>query len=347
MSTIDPATRTTAPATPTGRLRLGILAMDGCMLSSIATASDLLRVAQTLSDIRHPGALRLEAVVFGARGQSATPTSVGLQLGGLATAVPEDLDLVLLPGLLHHSPQDLIARVQSMQPELDLLRSLHLRGVPLAGSCSGSFLFAESGLLDGHRATCSWWLATAFRQRYPRVRLEADAMVVEDAGLMTAGGACSLQSLMLRLVARAGGEELAQQTARMLLIDTDRQSQAPYVSQALMEKPRHSLSERAEHFLRHELHREVSVSELAEACGTSERSLLRHFRSHHGVTPMAHIQNLRVERAKALLETTHLSFEEIVERCGYSDSGHFRKLFKRATAITPGDYRERYRLRPH
>ena len=114
-----------------------------------------------------------------------------------------------------------------------------------------------------------------------------------------------------------------------------------------MAKPRNSLSEKAEHFLNHELHREISVSELAEHCGTSERSLLRHFRSHLGVSPLAHMQHLRVERAKALLETTHLSFDEIVERCGYSDSASFRKLFKRATAITPGDYRERYRLRPH
>jgi len=330
-----------------GRLRLGILAIDGCMLSSIASASDALRIAQTLSDIRHPnGGLRLETVVFGARGQDKVRTSVGLELGGLQPP-PDDIDLLLLPGVMHHSPQDLIGRIATMQPELELLRAMHLRGVQLAGSCSGSFLLAESGLLDGHRATCSWWLATAFRDRYPDVRLEADAMVVEDGGLLTAGGACSLQSLMMKLIGRVGGEELAQQTARMLLIDSERQSQAPYVSQALMERPRNSLSEKAEHFLQHQLHHEVSVTQLAEHCGTSERSLLRHFRTHHGVTPVAHIQHLRVERAKALLETTHLSFDEIVERCGYNDSASFRKLFKRATAITPGDYRERYRLRPH
>ena len=330
-----------------GRLRLGILAIDGCMLSSIASASDALRIAQTLSDIRHPnGGLRLETVVFGARGQERIRTSVGLELGGLQPP-PDDIDLLLLPGVMHHSPQDLIGRIATMQPELELLRAMHLRGVQLAGSCSGSFLLAESGLLDGHRATCSWWLATAFRDRYPDVRLEADAMVVEDGGLLTAGGACSLQSLMMKLIGRVGGEELAQQTARMLLIDSERQSQAPYVSQALMERPRNSLSEKAEHFLQHQLHHEVSVTQLAEHCGTSERSLLRHFRTHHGVTPVAHIQHLRVERAKALLETTHLSFDEIVERCGYNDSASFRKLFKRATAITPGDYRERYRLRPH
>lgn len=329
------------------RLRLGILALDGCMLSSIASASDALRIAQTLSDIRHPNSgLRLEAVVFGARGQERIRTSVGLELAGLQ-APPKDIDLLLLPGLLHNSPHDLIERVAAMHPEIELVRAMHLRGVPIAGTCSGTFLLAESGLLDGHRATCSWWLATAFRQRYPNVQLEADAMVVEDGGIVTAGGACSLQSLMMKLIAKAGGAELAQQTARMLLIDTERQSQAPYVSQALMERPRNSLSEKAEQFLQHQLHHEVSVTRLAEHCGTSERSLLRHFRTHHGVTPVAHIQHLRVERAKALLETTHLSFEEIVERCGYNDSASFRKLFKRATAITPGDYRERYRLRPH
>ncbi len=329
------------------RLRIGILVLDGCMLSSIAAASDTLRVAQTLSDIRHPNSgLKMDTVVFGARGQERIRTSVGLELAGLQPPT-EDIDLLLLPGLLHHSPHDLIERIALMQPEMELIRAMHLRGVPLAGSCSGSFLLAESGLLDGHRATCSWWLATAFRERYPNVRLEADAVAIEDAGMLTAGGACCLQSLMMKLIGKVGGEELAQQTARMLLIDTQRQSQAPYVSQALMERPRNSLSEKAEQFLQHQLHQEVSVTRLADYCGTSERSLLRHFRTHHGVTPVAHIQHLRVERAKALLETTHLSFDEIVERCGYSDSASFRKLFKRATAITPGDYRERYRLRPH
>jgi AraC-like DNA-binding protein len=96
----------------------------------------------------------------------------------------------------------------------------------------------------------------------------------------------------------------------------------------------------------HPEHRELSIAELAGHCGTSERSLLRHFRQHYGVSPLAHIQHLRVERAKALLESTLLSFDEIVERCGYSDPSSFRKLFKRATSLTPADYRERFRLRP-
>ena len=326
---------------------VGILAIEGCMMSSIATATDTLRVAQTLAEIRHPGtAPILRAVVFGARGQASVRTSSGLEIGGLAEP-PAHVDLLMLPGILHHSPEDLVERTRPLVPEMDLLRAYHLRGIPLAGHCSGSVMLAETGLLDGHRATCSWWLAADFRQRYPAVKLEADALVVEDGGIITTGGASAVQQLMLRLIARAGGEELAQQTARMLLIDAGRQSQAPYVSDALLARPRHSLSEKAQHFLLAELHRDIGVADLAQAVGTSDRSLLRHFRTHHGTTPQQHIQHLRVERAKALLETTHLSFEEIVERCGYSDAASFRRLFKRDTAMTPADYRERFRLRPH
>jgi transcriptional regulator GlxA family with amidase domain len=231
------------------------------------------------------------------------------------------------------------------RPEIDYLRALHLRGVPIASSCTGAFLLAEAGLLDGRRATVSWWLEGSFRHQYPKVELDVSQMVVEDNGITTTGGSSAVMNFIVRVIANASDEGLAQHTARMLLLDTDRQSQAPYIAMALAEKPRHSLSEKAERFLRDELHRDVTVAELAEYCGTSERSLLRHFHNHYHSTPVARLQHLRVERAKALLESTHLSFDEIVERCGYSDASSFRKLFKRATTLTPASYRDRFRLR--
>jgi transcriptional regulator GlxA family with amidase domain len=280
-----------------------------------------------------------------ARGATRVLTSTGLELGGLVPP-PDDLDVLLVPGVLHSSPHELVKRLGELDAEIELLRTLHARGVRIAASCSGTFLLARSGLLDGRRATTSWWLAAAFRVTFPRVKLESDAMLIEDGELFTTGAATAILGLMLRLIATTAGPELAQQTSRMLVIDAERQSQAPYVSLALMERPRSSLTEKAEQYLQKELQREITVARLAEHCGTSERSLLRHFRSHYGVGPLEHIQHLRVERAKALLETTHLSFEEIVERCGYSDISSFRKLFKRATTLTPTDYRERFRLRP-
>ncbi len=327
------------------RLTVGLLALEGAMLSSLTGPTDLLRIAQTLAEVRDPGArLRLETVLVGARGQGQVHDASGLAIGPVVS--PDlALDLLLVPGYLHTSASDAFHRVAGYGPEMELLRAMHLRGVPLVANCCSALLLAEAGLLDGHQATTSWWLDGVFRQRYPRVRLDVERMVVEDGGVTTTGASTAVMSFMLQWIGRAIGPELAQLAARMMLIDPDRQSQAPYISLALTERPRHSMTEKAEQFLQKELHREISISELARHCGTSERSLLRHFRQTYGASPLAHLQHLRVERAKALLETTLLSFEEIVERVGYSDASSFRKLFKRATSLTPADYRERFRLR--
>lgn len=327
-------------------LRVGILALDGVLLSSVAGPADALQVAAKLSQLRDPlhGA-RFESVIVSARGHASVTTSNQLQLSGLSGPT-DDLDLLLVPGLMHEAANDLHRRVSGCDEELAYMARLASAGIPIAAACTGTFLLAASGLLDGHRATTSWWLAAAFRRQFPRVQLEADQLVVRDGALVTTGAATAIYQYILQLVAEVGGAELAQQTGRMLIIDRERQSQAPYVSMAMIERPRHSLSERAERYLQQALDSELSVAGLAEHCGVSERSLLRHFRSQHGVTPLEYIQRLRVERAKAMLESTRLSLEEIVERCGYSDVSSFRKLFKRAASLTPGEYRERFRLRP-
>ena len=327
--------------------RLGLLAMDGCMLSSLAGPADALRVAQVLAEIRSPyDAPRFESTIFSARGAKSVVTESGIEIGGIKPLSKSmRFDLILVPGINHHRPRDLLDRRAEFEPEFAALRAMHLRGSRIAATCSGTYLLAMSGLLDGHRATTSWWMASSFRKHFPNVRLEEQALLVEDGNVITTGASTAVFSLVQRIIAQVAGDELAQQTSRMMLLDSDRQSQAPYVSQALLEKPRHSLAEKITHFLERELQNQISVSRLASHCGTSERSLLRHFRSHYGTSPLGYIQHLRVERAKALLEATQLSFDEVVERCGYSDVPSFRKLFKRETSLTPGDYRERFRLR--
>ncbi|KAA2285046.1 GlxA family transcriptional regulator [Arenimonas fontis] len=329
------------------RFTLGLLAVEDAMLTAVVGPMEIIRVAQKLAQVRDPATpLRLDTVLVGARGERQMAGCGGLALGPVLSP-DHPLDLLLVPGYMHASGADALRKLERMGPEIELLRALNLRGVPLAASCCGAFLLAEAGLLDGLQATTSWWLDGVFRKRYPKVRMDVERMYVEDGGVATTGASTAILGYVLRVLARQVDADLAQMTARMLLIDPDRQSQAPYISLALSERPRHSLSEKVEQFLQRELHRDISVGELAGHCGTSERSLLRHFRQHYGVSPLAHIQHLRVERAKALLESTLLSFDEIVERCGYSDPSSFRKLFKRATSLTPADYRERFRLRPH
>lgn len=326
-------------------LRLGVLALDGCLLSSLAGPVDALRIAERIAHLKQPAlAPRFVAHVLSARGQSRVRTSNGLVLDGVETEPPA-LDVLLVPGVMVDDPQTLCSMAHQFDREVEFLQRSRAAGVRVAASCTGTFLLAKSGLLDGRRATTSWWLGAAFRRMFPRVQLDIDQMVVEDAGVITTGAATAVLNLVIRLIGEAAGADLAQQVGRMLAIDSERQSQAPFVSLAMMERPRTSLAEKAERFLRKSVDSDISVTALAEHCGTSERSLLRHFKAHYGMTPLEHIQRLRVERAKALLETTHLSFDEVVERCGYTDVSSFRKLFKRATALTPADYRERFRLR--
>lgn len=329
----------------TQRFTLGLLALEGSVLSSLIGPADMFRISQQLAKVREPGTkLRLETVLIGARGLSTVTGTAGLQLNGVQS--PDHvLDCVLIPGFMHTSAEDVVDKLSDYKPEIEFIRALHLRGIPIAAACCGAFLLAEAGLLDGRQATTSWWLDATFRKRYPNVQLDVEKMIVEDGEFTTTGASTAVLTYVLQLLAKHVDESLAQLTGKMMLIDTERASQAPYISLALAEKPRHSLSEKAERFIQQQLHREFSVGELAEHCDTSERSLLRHFRQHYNSSPIAHIQHLRVERAKALLESTLMSFDEIVERCGYQDSASFRKLFKRDTSLTPADYRERFRLR--
>ncbi|MGQ0799323.1 MAG: GlxA family transcriptional regulator [Pseudomarimonas sp.] len=341
------AVRTAAIAREPRLFTLGVLAMDGVILSSLAGPIDTLRIAQKLAFLHDPTtSLRFTAQVIGARQQPHLGCSGGLRLEGVVCG-GNDPDVLLVPGFMHGSADDIIRTLNALGPEIELIRAMHARGVTIASTCCGAFILAEAGLLDGRRATVSWWLDAVFRERYPRVQLDADAMLIEDGSVATTGGSSAVINYVLRLIGRVGGEDLAQLTSRLLLVDRERNSQAPYVSMALRERPRHTLTEKAERYINEALHGEISVGVLAEHCGTSERSLHRHFRAHFGVSPLEHIQHLRVERAKAMLESTLLSFDEIVGRCGYSDVSSFRKLFKRATTMTPQDYRERFRLRPH
>ena len=328
-------------------LRLGILVFGGVMMSSIAAPSDALRVADKLAQLRFGAAApAFRTELIHARGLTTVQTSGGVGLCGI-TAPEQDPDVLLVPGIMHGSAGELLASCAALGAEIELIRKMHLRGVRIAGSCTGTFLLAMSGLLDGRPATTSWWLAAAFRQAFPLVELQADELVVEAGELTTAGGASAVLGWGLRQVARTSDAALAQQTAKLLLVDPERQSQAPFVSAVLMEKPRTTLTEKVERFLAHEMHRSLTVAEIAAHVGTSERTLLRHFQTQYGEGPLAHLQRLRIERAKALLETSRLSFDEIVERCGYSDSAGFRKLFKRETHLTPPDYRSRFTLRAH
>lgn len=321
-----------------------MLVYPGCLRSGAVMPFDVFRIANTLAAYR-PAAGRVH---FDTQWLSARKEKT-LTVEGL-TFHPQDVDLkkldaLMLPGIDHQGPFDLTPLLEKLEPEQAVLRVFARSGRPIISSCSSTCLVAQAGLLDGRRATTSWWLSAYFRKRFPKVVLDAEQLVVHDGNHVSSGGVTSYIDLALWLVGHFGGEELRQAAAKVLVMDGNRSSQAPYIASAMIQDEGHAIIERARRWLNQRLDQVWTMAELATYCNTSPRTLLRRFQEAVGLSPVQYAQQLRVERAKALLESTRLSLEDITGRCGYEDVSTFSKVFKRWTQVTPREYRTRFGLR--
>jgi transcriptional regulator GlxA family with amidase domain len=200
----------------------------------------------------------------------------------------------------------------------------------MTAACVGTFVMAESGLLDSHHATTTWWLAPLFRKRYPNVLLDESKMIVKSGKVVTAGAALSHMDLTLSLI-RGVSPTLAGLTAKYLIVDT-RASQSAY---SLADHLVHSdpLVERFEAWARSRLKRGFSLDEAAKASGCSKRTLARRLESVLGKSPLSYFQSLRVERAVHLLKTTDASLDEIAEKVGYAEGTVLRVLLRRSLGM--------------
>jgi transcriptional regulator GlxA family with amidase domain len=195
-----------------------------------------------------------------------------------------------------------------------------------AAACTGTFVLAENGLLDGRKATTSWWLGPFFRARYPKVVLDDGRMVVRSDDVVTAGAALAHFDLALWLV-RGISPTLAAVTARYLMVDP-RSSQAAY---AIPDHLAHAdaVVERFERWARENLSNGFSLDDASRAIGASPRTLARRLRAVLGKSPLSYFQDLRVERAVHLLQMTGESVERIATEVGYSDAVTLRTLLRR------------------
>lgn len=323
---------------------IGLLVYPGCLRSSAVVPLDVFQIANTLS-LRRPAAQRVHL-----RGHwLSARTDETIVVDGLAFQVQPvsaaKLDALMLPGINHEAPYDLAQLLEQLEAEGDAVRAFaHSRRL-LVASCSSAFLLAQAGLLDGRRATTSWWLSAYFRKQFPHVTLDAEELIVRDGAFVTSGGVTSYLDLALWMVGHFGGDELRQMTAKVLVMDGNRFSQAPYVASAMVQTAGHAIVERARRWLNQRLDQTWRIEELADHCNTTPRTMLRRFQEAVGMSPVQYAQQLRVERAKALLESTKLSLEEITSRCGYGDVSTFSKIFKRWAQVTPREYRTRFGLR--
>ena len=248
------------------------------------------------------------------------------------------VDIALVPGL----DDDLPASFEMNRAWAPLLAKWHSAGARIASSCTGAFLVAEAGLLDGRPATTHWLFADELARRYPRVQVATDRMIIDTGEIIRSGGATAFLNLVLYLVERFGGPERANLAAKVLLVDGHRPSQLPYIAFSPKRAHNDEIVHRVQQHIDLHMDEPLRVGQLAATFGISPRNLSRRFSTATGRGPHAYLQHMRIEHAKRLLETTAEPVERVRRLVGYHDSAAFRRAFKDSAGVAPSGYRTAY-----
>ncbi len=251
-------------------------------------------------------------------------------------------DLVFIPAF---GSVDLAHTVAENSCFFPWLHEQYARGTTLASNCTGAFLLAASGLLNGRQATTHVDAADKLAACFPEIKLTRDAVVTHDASIYTSGGATSGFHLMLALLQKHCGREMAVRMAKVFSIDMDRENQAHFGHFAPTEAHDDELVMRLQQKIKAEFNALRSVEEAIVDIPASRRNLVRRFKQATGMTPIRYLQRTKIEAAKKLLENTEKGLLEIMLSAGYNDMKNFRQLFKDNTGMTPKAYRDKFAMR--
>ena len=316
------------------------LILEDCLFSATAGLMDAFSIAnlwQASSGERRPEPL-FDCEIVSVDGRSVTARGgIRLQPHGAMAAV-EHTDVILVPPLL----PNIAPPPPGMDDVLGWLIDHYRRHTLIGALCTGTFILAETGLLDGRQATTNWQYVRMFRRRFPRVRLQPDKVMTEDSGLICSGAATSFFQLALHLIDTFGSEDLARACAKALLVDPNRASQAPY---AILDLPRDHGDMgvlKAQRVMEHRFAEPLAIDAIAREVGISPRHFKRRFKQVVGQTPLGYLQRVRIEAAKQRLERSRAPVSEITCQIGYADTSSFCRLFKKTTGLSPRDYRERF-----
>lgn len=325
-----------APRLPKQRHRVAVVICPQHSLGSVGLVLDVFRMANQM-----PGVHRFELIRVSEDGAPvAHPDGLLGVEGG-----PERLceaQLVVIPSLWTQGP----AAVTSHPRVVQALRDLPA-GIRVAALCSGVFLLAATGRLDGQTATTHWMLADELQARHPDVRVQSSLNLAasEDEGWVCSGGSLAGVDACLRAVQALTDRETARSLARMLVTELDRGPQTLYMPPPGWRRHGDVDIRRLQDRIEADCAQPLSLTELATAIHVSVRTLQRRFLAATGVTPLQYQQAVRLSRAQALLESGRLPVADVAEAVGYADRVAFGRLFKRMTGLSPAAWRQRHAVR--
>ena len=261
-----------------------------------------------------------------------------------ALSLTEDpkADILILPELWLGPDEHMKGRYPQL---MDWIRRKHREGTFIYSACSGAVMLAETGLLDGCDATSHWGYEDLFRNSYPEVRFrpEPNLAFADPAGrVVTAGGTTSWHDLAIHIISRHSSPGEALRIAKVYLLKWHAEGQLPYATLVRRNPHADSLVQACEAWLSDHFREPEVIKRVVAHAKVPERTLKRRFKSATGSTLIEHLQNLRVEEAKRLLEGSRTAVDDISAEVGYEDPTFFRRLFKRRTGLTPSQYRRMF-----
>jgi transcriptional regulator GlxA family with amidase domain len=306
-------------------MRIAILALDGLWDSGLTVTLDAFTIANNFAAVQMGGTPRFDVSMVGVR--KKVRSGQGFAIPVRPAAADAKPDWVIVPALGTSQPEQLLPALErrDVRQGQEQLRRWYAAGSRVAASCIGTFVLAEAGLLDGRQATTTWWLSPLFRQRYPKVDLDETRMLIASDKVVTAGAAMGHLDLALWFI-RQASPDLAGLVSRYLLANL-RSSQAPFII------PNHlaqsdPLIQRFERWARDHLKTGFSLQDAARALATSPRTLQRRCEAVLSRSPLSYFQDLRVERARSLLQGSHLDVDAIAAEVGYEDGATLRTLLR-------------------
>lgn len=262
--------------------------------------------------------------------------------GGLFSVHPDVMikdvkktDLIIIPAM---QPQSLPLNTDF----IPWINEQYKKGAEVASLCVGAFLLASTGLLKGKKCTTHWLAADAFRQMFPDVTLVPEKIITEENGIYASGGAYSFINLVMHLIEKYCGRNVAIYISKVLEVEIERKSQSPFTVFMGQKEHEDEPIKKAQEYIESNVSEKISVDQLAGLFLISRRNFERRFKKATANTPVEYLQRVKIEAAKKSLESGRENINEVMYAVGYSDSKAFRTTFKKITGLSPLDYRKKY-----
>ena len=247
-------------------------------------------------------------------------------------------NLIIIPSLNHNYQK----AVKGNKLLIDWIAQQYKNGAEIASICTGAFMLASSGLLDGKSCSTHWAVADIFRSMFPQVNLQTDKLITDENGIYTNGGAYSFLNLMIYLVEKYYDRQAAIFCSKVFQIEMDRQSQSPFTIFTGQKLHGNEMVKKAQAYIESKLHEKISMEQLSSRFTVGRRNFDRRFIKATGNTPVEYSQRVKIESAKKAFETSRKTVNELMYDVGYSDVKAFREVFRKITGMSPLEYRAKY-----